>query len=254
MNSERLTFFSYNHHNTMNRFSGENYNVSTREDGRILVVIDEGFPEEKAFYLADSTPIFDEILAIVKSYKMDKYKESYQPKLEVLDGDSWSLYYKYDTKRNVSSGGYMAWPSNYREMRQALSDYFKKWREKQDGLLIIDYFKFTCRNNQGRDIEYSIERGETENTITIRDTEKGVDKTVKVDNEVFHEFIEMANIVGLKSSKYKYNYTPSDENATFCSYFMRYNSGDTISGSTGYMQYMGQKERAIFDFFSRWLP
>ena len=127
MNTERLTYFSFDHHNSMSQF-GERYNISTTKDGRVHVVIDEGGPKEKNFYLDDTT-IFDELLAIVNAYEMDKYKEEYRPKIEVYDGDSWSLYYRYDSRRSVRSGGYMEWPDNYREMRKALVEYFQKWRD-----------------------------------------------------------------------------------------------------------------------------
>ncbi len=250
MKTERLTYFSYDHHNSMAMFSGEKYNVSTMKDGRIHVVIDEGFPGEKEFYLEDST-IFDDLLAIVKLYKMDKYKNNYQPDMQIFDGDSWSLYYKYDTRRTVSSGGYMAWPDNYREMRHALSEYFKKWREYQDGVLKIDYFKFTSKNNQGRDIEYTMKRGETDALVTLRNAEEGVNKTIIVSNNYLQELQERANSVRLKEKMYDYN--PTEEDATRSTYFVLYNTGDTVSGATGYTQYISQKESAIIDFFSRWL-
>lgn len=249
MDTERLTYFSYDHHNSMS-MSGEKYNVSTMKDGRIHVVIDEGSRDEKEFYLTDST-IFDELLDIVKTFKMDKYKENYKPRMEIFDGDSWSLYYKYNTRRSVSSGGYMAWPKNYREMRQALSEYFKKWREYTIGVLEMEYFRFTSKNNQGHDIEYTLERGDTMATVTIRDAEKGINKTIQVGIEIMKEFQQMANYVNLKSSMY--DYVPSDENATFSTYYVRYNTGDTISGKTGYTQYMSHKESGIMHFFSRFM-
>lgn len=127
MNTERLTYFSFDHHNSMAQ-NGEKYNISTTNEGKIHIIIDEGLPGKKEFYL-DDTSIFDDLLVFVKTYKMDKYEAVYKPEIEAYDGDSWSLYYRYDTKRSVSSGGYMAWPDNYREMRQALSKYFQKWRE-----------------------------------------------------------------------------------------------------------------------------
>lgn len=248
MNTERLTYFSYDHHNSMS-MDGEKYDVSSTEDGRIHVVIDEGLAGEKEFYLADST-IFDELLDIVKTYKMDKYKEDYKPRGTIFDGDSWSLYYKYDTGRRVSSGGYMAWPDNYREMRHALSDYFLKWRNHQEGVLIMDYFKFTCKNNKGLDTEYTLERGDKEATMTIRDKEQGIDKTLKVDNDILQELQERANSAQLKDKHYDYH--TEDENATRCTYFVRYNTGDTISGITCHTQYPSHKVTAINDFFSRW--
>ena len=251
MNNERLTYFSFDHHNSMARFHGEKYNVNTLKDGRIHVVIDESFPEEKEFYLNDST-IFDELLEIVKTYQTDKYKSDYMPEMEVTDGDSWSLYYKYDTKRSVSSGGYMAWPDNYRDMRHALSEYFKKWREYEKGVLTIDFFKFTQKNNQGRDIEYTLERGKKEATMTLRNAEKGVKgKTLKVSNDVLKELQEMTNVSQMKSDLY--NYHTDNPDATRSTYFVRYNTGDTISGYTCYTQYPSQKESMTIEFFSRWL-
>ena len=248
MKTERLNYFSYDHHNSMSQ-AGERYNVSITKEGKVHVVIDEGMPEEKEFYLDDST-IFDELTAIVKNYRMDKYRESYMPQMEVFDGDSWSLYYKYDSGRSVSSGGCMAWPDNYREMRKALSEYFQKWRDYGEGVLAIDYFKFTYKNKQGSDIEYTMERGEGEATVTLRDAERGVDKRLKVSNESLTELQQAANASNLKSKMYDY-YT-EDENATRCTYYVRYNTGDTVSGITCHTQYPSHKVVAILEFFSRW--
>lgn len=246
---ERLVYFSFDHHNSMSQ-CGERYAVSMMEDGRVRVVIDEGFPEEKEFYLDDRS-ILDELLVIVKTYKMDKYKESYRPRMEIFDGDNWSLNYQYDTKRSVSSGGYMAWPDNYREARHAISDYFKKWRDYQTGVLEIDYFAFTCTNKQGCDLAYSLQRGDEMATVTLRDAQRGVDKRLQVDNAYMKKFNQMANSVRLKDKVY--DYVTDDAAATRCTYFVRYNTGDTISGITCYTQYPSNKVTAILEFFNRWM-
>lgn len=246
MQGTRLTYFSFDHHNSMSQ-SGENYNISIADDGRTHVVIDEGSEGEKEFYLADST-IFDELLAIVRTYKMDKYKENYKTWMEITDGDTWSLYYKYDTGRSVSSGGYMAWPKNYHEMRQALADYFQKWRDWDKGVLIMDYFKLTCKNNKGCDQEYTLERGEEEATLTLRDAERGIDTTMKVSNDIMQQLQMRANSVNLKDKMYDY-YT-DDEEATRCTYFVRYCTGDTVSGITCHTNYPSHKVRGLQEFFN----
>ena len=248
-NKERLINFSFDHHNSMSQ-AGERYDVSYTKDGRVHVVIDEGTADEKEFYLNDSV-IFDELLAIVVAYKTDKYKEKYKPWAHITDGDSWSLHYKYDSKRSVSSGGYMAWPKNYREMRQALSDYFQKWRDYQEGVLAMDYFKFTSKNNKGCDIAFTLERGEKEATMTIHDAERGIDKTLSVDNDVMQKLQERANSVNLKSTLY--DYVTDDENATRSTYFVRYNTGDSISGTTCHTNYPSRKVSGIIDFFNAWI-
>ena len=120
MNTERLTYFNFDHHNSMVLYAGEKYEVSTAGDGRVLVVIDEGFPGEKRFY----------------------------------------------------------------------------------------------RNDQ-------------------------------LDN-----LQRVANAAQLKIDIYDYH--TDDENATRCTYYVRYNTGDTISGYTCHTQFPGRKETAIFDFFSHW--
>lgn len=247
---DSLTYFSFDHHNSMVMYNGEKYDVRLQKDGRIHVLIDEGYPDEKEFYLHDST-ILTELKAIIEAYGMDKYKEDYKPSMEVHDGDSWDLYYQYNSGRTVRSGGYMAWPKNYHEAREAINAYFKKWREHQEGVLIIDYFQFTCKDNKGCDIEYSLERGKKEATLILRNKEQGVNKKLKVSNDYMREVQEMCNMANMKSTLYDYH--TSNPEAKMCTYMIRYNTGDTISGYTGYTQYAGPKERAALGFFDKWL-
>lgn len=251
MNTERLTYFSFGQHNTMRNLNGEGYKVSTEKDGRICVVIDERLPEEKEFYLDDAS-IFDSLKAIVDEFKMDKYKSDYQPSMRVFDGDSWSLYYKYDSGRSVSSGGYMAWPKNFSEAHQALANYFQQWRDWQVGIKAIDYFQFTAKNNDGRDIEYTLERGDEQATLTLRNAEKNVNETLSVSNDVIAELQQVTNIIRLKEDMYDY-YT-DDEAYTQCHFLVRYNTGDTLKAVNCYSTYTGHREGAILNFFSRWLP
>lgn len=250
MNSERLTYFSYDHHNTMVMFGGENYHVSTEKDGRIHVIIDESYPQEKDFYLNDST-ILDELTAIVKQYKMDKYKSDYRPEMQVFDGDSWSLYYKYDSKRNVSSGGYMAWPDNYREARTAIHEYFKKWREYAITAKVINEFRYTCKNNSGCDIDYRLIRGEEEATLSIRNAEYDTDKRLTISNDYLTELQELVNIYRLKDES---SHTTDDDSITNYSYFVGYSNGDTLDIKGYYTTYMSGMGEAFMNFFDRWLP
>ena len=96
-----------------------------------------------------------------------------------------------------------------------------------------------------------MECGETKATLTIRDAEKGIDKTQGVDNKLLQELQQTANAAQLKSTLYDYH--TEDTNATRCTYYVRYSTGDTLSGYTCFTQYPGRKESAIHDFFSRQL-
>ena len=251
MEQERLTYFSFDQHNSMAIFNGEKYNVRALPDGRVHVVIDEGFPGEKEFYLSDST-LFDGLLDIVATYNTDRYRSQYMPRMAITDGDSWSLYYTYASGRSVSSGGYMEWPDNYREMRRALRELFRPLRERQEGMLTLDCLRFTCRDSQGCDIEYSIERGAAEATVTLHDARRGVDDTLHVGNDRLDELQQLANTVSLRSRMY--DYVTDNPEATRCTYYVRYNTGDTYEGVTCHTQYPSQKVSAIMHFFSQWMP
>lgn len=247
---ERLTYFSFDHHNTMRIQIGEKYRVETMKDGRIHIVIDESFPKEKDFYIEDST-IFDELQALVKEFKMDKYKSDYQPRMRIFDGDSWSLYYKYDSGRSVSSGGYMDWPRNYREARQAISEYFQKWRDYPVPAKDINVFQLTCKNNKGRDILYRMERGEQEAVLTIHNTEYDVDKQLSVSNDYFGRLQEMVNRYGMK---HDYSNSSDDEGVTNYRFLVCYSTGDTIDLTGYYTTYEGGQLSAFLSLFDNWLP
>lgn len=247
---ERLTYFSFDHHNSMRRFNGESYKVSTEKDGRIHVIIDESFPQEKEFYLEDAT-IFDELKAIVDEYKMDKYKSDYHPIMHITDGDSWSLYYKYDSKRSVSSGGYMDWPKNYRDARKALSDYFQKWRDYPVPAKEINLFQYTCYNDFGCDIEYRMERGENEAKLYMRNAERQYEDTLSVSNDYLAELQELVNVYRLKEESSR---TPTDDSASVYRFLVEYSTGDTIDFQSYHTTFLGGLENAFVYFFSKWLP
>ncbi len=250
MKTERLTYFSYNHHNTMAWHSGEKYNVSTEKDGRVHIVIDEGFPEEKDFYIDDTT-IFDELDSIIMAFKMHKWKDDYKPRMEIFDGDSWSLYFKYGSDKSKSSGGYMAWPNNYHEARNAISTYFQKWRDYPIQAKEINLFQYTCKNKQGRDIEYRMERGEQEAKLFIRNAEYDTEKEVSVSNDYLKELQELVNMYRLKE---EYNRTTEDDSASVYRFFICYNTGDTIDFTGYYTTFVSGQTAPFLSFFGHWLP
>ena len=250
MEKERLTYFSFDHHNTMVWHSGEKYNVSTEKDGRIHIVIDEGFPEEKDFYIDDTT-IFDELDSIIKAFKMHKWHDRYQPKMEIFDGDIWSLYFKYGSDKSKGSGGYMAWPDNYHAAHQAISEYFQKWRDYPIPNKEINLFQYTCKNKQGRDIEYRLERGELEAKLFIRNAEYDTDKEITVSNDYLTELQELVNMYRLKD---EYNRTTDDDSASVYRFFICYNAGDTIDFTGYYTTFVSGQTAPFLGFFDRWLP
>ena len=171
--------------------------------------------------------------------------------MEIFDGDSWSLYFKYGSEKSKGSGGYMAWPDNYHAARQAISEYFQKWRDYPIPNKEINLFQYTCKNKQGRDIEYRLERGEQEAKLFIRNAEYNTDKEVAVSKDYLTELQELVNMYRLKD---EYNRTTDDDSASVYRFFICYNTGDTIDFTGYYTTFVSGQTAPFLGFFDRWLP
>ncbi|MBP5134855.1 MAG: hypothetical protein ILP24_03735 [Paludibacteraceae bacterium] len=55
--------------------------------------------------------LIDEVQRVFAEQKMYKYKPSYSPRFEVLDGYSWRYSAKFADGASFASGGSNAWPS-----------------------------------------------------------------------------------------------------------------------------------------------
>ena len=53
--------------------------------------------------------IFEQIGALAAEYKLHKLKNTYTPRMHVLDGYMWSVHIRYE-KGSISSSGSNAWP------------------------------------------------------------------------------------------------------------------------------------------------
>lgn len=256
--SEPMTYFEYNRHNSMRIYNGMSYKVSRLDDGRVNILINEGFPDEKDIVTDDKT-VFDELQALVEKYGMLKYKSDYKPMFHVTDGDSWRLSIKYGNnyKNYFSSSGYMAGPSNHKEAEAAIVEYFKKWVEMPIPEKKIQEFVFTCHNDRGLDIDYHLTRNEDGNaTLTMLNTEHPVDgKPFKGssafgedDFEALNELVKTSRLKKCEGTSY-----PSDSSNTQY-YKVSYSDGTVYEGTCYYNNYMDFQGRNISAFFGHWLP
>lgn len=242
---ERLTYFSFGEHGSMAN-SGESYSLSITKDGQLSILIDEGMLSETKMLLPETT-LLDSLLAIVKTYKMDKYKNDYRPPYDVFDGDSWSLYYSYDSGRSLSSGGYMAWPKNFSEARQAIVALLRPLRERQ----AITSLHFSATDGQGHNIEYSLEHGTSVTTLTFRDAERSLDTTLALNNSdmcdlyYYHESAWLVKILREPEAL-----PAGNSDATSVNYSLTLADGTSLSGTTGKKSTL----EFLTDFFRRWLP
>ena len=116
---------------------------------------------------------------------------------------------------------------------------------------LLDYLGDLSKNEKGEDKVFTLERGDETATMTLHDGERGIDSTLEVSNDVMREFQERANMVQLKDKLY--DYVTDEAGATRCTYFVRYNTGDTLSGVTCHLNYPSHKVSGIVQFFEKWL-
>lgn len=124
--AEGMQSFCYSHHGMIN-FTYSYYVV--RKGDKAKVIIHEGTSEEHK--MTTDTTVFTVLQSFVDKYKMNKYKKSYSPAFEILDGDSWNLYITYSDKtQTISSGGNNAGPKGsgaaFNEIVEYLEGLFEK--------------------------------------------------------------------------------------------------------------------------------
>jgi hypothetical protein len=106
--SVRLQFLSYGGTNGYHAYSNIGYTAERLEDGKTRVVVQVGNDRDRVFEAEGA--VMDSLEAIVRDYRMDRYKGHYEPKMDILDGDSWSLELRFSDGQSTSCGGYMAYP------------------------------------------------------------------------------------------------------------------------------------------------
>lgn len=256
--TEPMTLFEYNRHNSMRIYNGMSYKVSLLDDGRVNILINEGFPDEKEIVTDDKT-VFEELQALVDKYGMLDYKNHYQPKMHITDGDSWHLTIKYGSgyKNVFSSSGYMAGPSNHREAEKAIVEYFNKWKEIPIPERKIQEFEFTCHNDRGLDINYHLMCEEDGNaTLTMYNTEHPVDGKpfegrFSFSEDYFDELEELVKTSRLKKCEGS-SYQSDSSNTQY--YKVSFSDGTVYEGTCYYDSFMDFQGRNICTFFKDWLP
>ncbi len=103
---------------------GTYYKVIRKGDN-VDIVINVNSPSERI--VSTGLNVLDSLQKIINKYEMYKYKNTYVPKMEIMDGTVWSLKVRYtDDKASFSSTGSNAWPDNGLEAFQELKDFFQE--------------------------------------------------------------------------------------------------------------------------------
>lgn len=189
---DRIVYFTLSKGGGMRRFSGYKYKVQETKDGQVHFLFNHEYPDEKEFYVDDHS-VFDTLGAIVRKYRMDRYRSRYEPRMEILDGYSWNLYVKYASGKTISSGGYMAGPDNWSQAREELLNCLNSWKNKPGLANELEFLKYSYGSTN-----YDFRRKGDHAVVTVVDETKGLHEWVEKPLDIMEELRVMAVTEGLR--------------------------------------------------------
>lgn len=186
--NDSIVYFSLSEGGGMNRFSGFNYTVQQTKEGKVNLVFNEGFLDEKKMTIEDGS-VFDSLHQVVMKYKMYNYRDNYRPVYHVTDGKSWQLYVKYASGKSISSGGYMAGPKDYRDAFAEIDSVLKPWKDMPVETIEVESFVY----EYGPD-RYTLER-EGDHALLIHDNAETGEHEVLERKLLIYEDLRVVFIV-----------------------------------------------------------
>ena len=163
----RLDSFYYTATHGYRGYTNRGYEAERQRDGSVRVTVELGDDRDRVT-TADAS-FLDSLEAIVRAFRMDKYKENYKPKFDVKDGDSWSFRLKYSDGKTVNSGGYFVLPDNGREAFEKVEAFFAPCIniEPEDNKALVSFRYELHTQNEGSEV-FSLKKGEGLTSLYFR--------------------------------------------------------------------------------------
>ena len=99
--------YEFSYSNTM-RYPNLWYEVTRGDDGTVRIAWSQ-HNEPDITIIRGPEDFFERVDAIVAEFRLYRLKNSYYPRMQVLDGIMWHAYIRFE-KNSISSGGTNAWP------------------------------------------------------------------------------------------------------------------------------------------------
>ena len=216
--NDTMTYFSLSQGGGMARFSGFAYQIEETKDGKVHFLFDEGYPNEKEFTIDDHS-VFDSLQNIVLKHKMYYYTGHYQPEFDILDGQSWSLYVKYASRKTISAGGYMAGPDGYWVAFREIIRCLDRWKELP--VATNDVVSFIYEYGPDR---YTLERKDDHVEMTIDNELSGKHEVLEREFELLDDLRVLFNVSRLKMNNVRTGELKPEQ--TPWMYEITYSNGD----------------------------
>ena len=129
-------------------YSNIGYKAERLENGKTRVVVEVGNDRDRVFETEGS--LMDSIEALVREYRMNTFTKHYEPKMEILDGDSWSMEICYTDGSSNACGGYMAYPPRGAKGIFETEGLLSRWlyQEPAEEVALV-YFHFEVHDAEG---------------------------------------------------------------------------------------------------------
>ena len=240
---DSIVYFTLSKSGGMRPFGGYKYKVHETKDGQVHFLFNEEYPDEKEFYVDDHS-VFDTLGAIVKKYRMDRYRSKYEPEARVFYGYSWNLYVKYASGKTISSGGYMAGPDNWGEAREELLKCLDYWKQKPGLANDLEYLKYSYGSTN-----YDFRRDGDHAVVTVIDLTKGLHEVVEKPLDIMEALRVMAVSEGLRVDGKMESDDP--EHIPF-RFEMAFSNGDHYAYESYDLKYKCHYTEVFFWFLERW--
>lgn len=148
-------------------YSNIDYCAERLENGRTRVVVEVGDDRDRVFE-TDGT-LMDTLETIVREYRMDRYKGHYRPKMDILDGDSWSLELRFSDGSSTSCSGYMAYPpKGGAEALGKVEGTLSRWLYQEPAEEVaLTSFRYEWHDKEGTEI-YTFQKKDTVCSASVR--------------------------------------------------------------------------------------
>ena len=163
-----LDYFYYTATHGYRGFTNRGYQAERLADGKVRITLEIGNDRDRVFKA--EAIVMDSLEAIVREFRMDRYKERYKPVFDVKDGDSWDFALKYSDGRKVRSSGYFTLPDNGREAFARIEAFFAPWLNLEpspDAALVSFRYELHC--DEGTEVFWFQKEGDR-NAVFFRET------------------------------------------------------------------------------------
>lgn len=162
----QLNYFYHTATHGWRGFTNRGYKAERLKRGKVRITVELGNDRDRVFETGAS--FMDSLEALVREYKMDRYKEKYKPRGDVRDGDTWEFCIKYSDGKRVYSSGYEAYPIGGSKAFDKVEEMFAQWRDMEPAGVPLVSFRYELHSKDEGTEVFWFKKDEYHNAVYFR--------------------------------------------------------------------------------------